>query len=166
MKVEIVENIESVLPLFHLSPSGVLSIPNAQEVDTVFIEVPENSVFTDDVLEVKSFIEGGVQEIIVEMQKRDNKLRSQAIKRYGYNCYVCGLNFEEVYGELGVGYIEVHHLIPLSNTKEEHIATVEDVCAVCANCHRILHHNGKEPIPVDQLKKIVEERRSSKFKNT
>jgi 5-methylcytosine-specific restriction protein A len=166
MNIEIVENIDSVLPLFHLSRSGVTSIPNEQKAQVVFVQIPDKSIVIDSALEPKGFREGGVQEIIVEMQKRDSRLRAQAIELYGYNCYVCGLNFEKVYGELGAGYIEVHHLIPLSNAKEERVTTIEDVCIVCANCHRVLHHNGKEPIPVDELRKIVAERRSlEKVKN-
>lgn len=160
MNIEVIENIESVLPLFHLLRSGAISIPNVQKAKVVNVQIPDKNILTDFASEPKGFIEGGVQEIIVEMQKRDNRLRAQAIERYGYNCYICGFNFEKVYGELGIGYIEVHHLIPLSDIKDERVNTIEDVCVVCANCHRVLHHNGKEPIPVDELRKNVEERRS------
>lgn len=157
MSVKIIENIESVLPLFHMSYSGIISIPN--EYTPKNVDVP--TLDKNFPAEPKGFREGGIQEIILEIQKRDSRLRAQAIEHYGYDCYVCGQNFEKIYGELGAGYIEVHHLPPLSSAKEERVITVEDVRVVCANCHRVLHHNGKDAIPVDELRKIVRERRSS-----
>jgi 5-methylcytosine-specific restriction protein A len=72
---------------------------------------------------------------------------------------VCGFSFEESYGELGKGYIEVHHLNPLSDRDTERTTTVEEVAVVCANCHRVLHRNGKAPIPLEEIRKIVEQRR-------
>ena len=33
----------------------------------------------------------------------------KAIELYSCICEICGLNFEEEYGEMGGGFIEVHH---------------------------------------------------------
>ncbi len=104
------------------------------------------------------FQEGGIQEVTIELQRRNPQLRAQAIAKYGYHCQVCGFDFEEFYGDIGAGYIEVHHLCPLSEQKTEHIATIEDVAVVCANCHRVLHRNGREPISLDELRKAIKQR--------
>jgi hypothetical protein len=53
-------------------------------------------------------------------------------------------NFEKRYGEVGKGYIEIHHLNPLAERFDavsgEPIRTkAEDVVPLCANCHRVVH---------------------------
>ncbi len=75
---------------------------------------------------------------------RNKKLVEDAKKYYGYTCCICKFNFEERYGDIGKGYIECHHINPLSERPEsewttEIITTIEDVRVVCANCHRIIH---------------------------
>ena len=55
---------------------------------------------------------------------------------------ICGFDFEEKYGELGKGYIEVHHIKPLSEIDEEVVVNPEtDLICVCSNCHRKIHNN-------------------------
>ncbi|MFV0516960.1 MAG: HNH endonuclease [Aminipila sp.] len=70
---------------------------------------------------------------------------------------VCGFNFEEYYGELGKGYIEVHHIKPLSknNGKEVEIDPLNDLICVCPNCHRMLHRLNVEPIAKNLQKHII-----------
>lgn len=60
----------------------------------------------------------------------------------GYRCSVCDLKFDEMYGEIGLGYIEAHHLTPyadLSLDDPPPTNTVEDFAVLCANCHRMVH---------------------------
>lgn len=101
------------------------------------------------------FPEGAVKEMTRELQQRNPKLRAEAIAEYGDSCQVCGFNFGKFYGSLAKGYIEVHHLYPLSAYKAERVTTIKDVAVVCANCHRALHRNGRIPIPIEELKKII-----------
>jgi hypothetical protein len=55
-------------------------------------------------------------------------------------CEVCRFDFAERYPEpLGRGFIEVHHLSPLSTRDEPRRTGLEDLLLVCANCHRIIH---------------------------
>lgn len=54
-------------------------------------------------------------------------------------CQVCGFSFGNVYGEVGLGFIEAHHLIPISELKIETPTRIEDIAFVCSNCHRMLH---------------------------
>ena len=62
--------------------------------------------------------EGGLEERIQELAHRDSKLRNDALKSQGLNCRICGFNFEDFYGALGKGFLEVHHLIPVSAHKK------------------------------------------------
>jgi 5-methylcytosine-specific restriction enzyme A len=108
-----------------------------------------------------SFLEGGIRQITIELRFRSKDLRIEAIKaNNGYKCCICDFDFEETYGDLGAGYIEIHHLIPIGDSDKERLTTVDQVAVVCANCHSVLHHHGKIPIKVDVIKEVVERRRS------
>lgn len=69
-------------------------------------------------------------------------------------CEVCDFNFKLVYPEVGIGFIECHHRIPIANGVERK-TKIEDLALVCSNCHRMLHrlHNGKF-LSIDDLKLI------------
>ncbi len=54
-------------------------------------------------------------------------------------CEACGFDFEKAYGSLGKGYIECHHLIPLSNFDSKKETKMEDLALLCSNCHRMIH---------------------------
>jgi 5-methylcytosine-specific restriction protein A len=49
--------------------------------------------------------------------ERKAKLRFAAVRHHGTRCKICGFSFEETYGERGAGFIEVHHLTPVSQLK-------------------------------------------------
>lgn len=69
-------------------------------------------------------------------------------------CEVCGFEFEKVYGELGRGFIEAHHTIPVSALSEGSETKARDIAMVCPNCHRMLHR--KRPwLAIDELKSIL-----------
>lgn len=104
-------------------------------------------------------VEGGIREVTTELLKRNPVLRAKAIAEYGNTCQVCGFNFRDFYGSLGAGYIEVHHLRPLSRRRTEQVTNIKDLAVVCANCHRVLHRNGKEPITLDELRKATRGRK-------
>ncbi len=53
------------------------------------------------------------------------------------------MNFLARYGEIGKGFIQVHHLRPAASldTDGEIIVPAKDLAAVCPNCHAMLHYN-------------------------
>lgn len=71
-------------------------------------------------------------------------------------CEVCEFDFENTYGELGVGYIEAHHLVPLSAIPVGQAMkyTADDFALLCANCHRMAHRLD-DPGDLDKLKRLV-----------
>jgi 5-methylcytosine-specific restriction protein A len=103
-----------------------------------------------------SYFEGASKTISVNAYERNRKARRACIKHYGAVCIVCRFNFYEKYGDIGVGYIQVHHLVPLSEVKERYrLNPVRDLRPVCPNCHAMIH--SKQPaLEIDQLKRRME----------
>ncbi|MEQ8209818.1 MAG: HNH endonuclease [Lacipirellulaceae bacterium] len=55
-------------------------------------------------------------------------------------CEVCGFRYDQSYPkELAYGFIEAHHIKPLSELRNPTITTMDDLILVCANCHRMIH---------------------------
>ena len=91
-----------------------------------------------------SSAEGKVKFRIHKVRERDPRLRKIAIENFLLThdrlvCEVCGFSFENVYGDLGNGFIEVHHLKPISHYSDDEYTTVENLKLVCSNCHRMIH---------------------------
>jgi 5-methylcytosine-specific restriction enzyme A len=53
-------------------------------------------------------------------------------------CEVCGFDFATRYGDLGSGFIEAHHILPLAAAGPA-TTRLADLALVCSNCHRMLH---------------------------
>lgn len=70
-------------------------------------------------------------------------------------CETCSINFTEVYGKLGADYIEAHHKTPVALMTDGATTTLDDLAALCPNCHRIIHKNY--PMSVEQLATILAE---------
>lgn len=88
--------------------------------------------------------------------ERNPKNRKKAIQIHGCICSVCQMDFNVKYGkELAQDYIEVHHILPLSKTKQKEIDPSRDLVPVCSNCHRMLHRRKNSSLTIDGLKKIV-----------
>ena len=72
-------------------------------------------------------------------RERSRLLATECKIRDNYECQVCGMRFEELYGSLGKAYAEAHHAVPLSQLRSGVRTRLEDLRTVCANCHRMLH---------------------------
>ena len=108
---------------------------------------------------LEALTEGNVVELTLSVFERDPVARKRCLEHYGYSCQVCSFNFGSVYGELGQGFIHVHHIVPLSQIREIHrVDPVKDLVPVCPNCHAMLHI-GKGSTTVDQLKAIIKARK-------
>lgn len=79
----------------------------------------------------------------------------QVLRRDGrVSCEVCNFEFFEFYGELGRGFAECHHIVPLSEAAFSRTTRLSDLAVVCANCHRMLHR-GRPVLTVDGLKSLI-----------
>ena len=89
-----------------------------------------------------------------KQRERNQRLAKDAKKYHGHICQVCGFDFGEFYGELGRGYIEAHHLVPISELKRaQEINPKKDMTVICANCHRMIHRERNMSLKVP--KRIV-----------
>lgn len=76
--------------------------------------------------------------------ERNPKLRSEAIKIHGTKCLACSFDFSKKYGVHGEGFIEIHHLKPLSEYDGERVINPKtDLIPLCSNCHRMIHRKNK-----------------------
>ena len=106
-----------------------------------------------------SALEGEVRYRIVKHRRRERSLRQAKLEQFlkdapdgVLRCEVpgCGFDFENVYGEAGAGYAQVHHRLPLSESDVIVETRLEDLAVVCANCHAIIHR-GNACRPLDGL---------------
>lgn len=117
-----------------------------------------DKVFPDEIHDDVSrlYPEGMIKRIAVNAYERSNRARTECIKRYGVKCMVCEMNFKDRYGDLGEGFIHVHHLTPLSDIGVEYEVDVQnDLVPVCPNCHAMLHRRSP-PYTVESLRRIME----------
>lgn len=84
-----------------------------------------------------------------------NAKKKQFIKRHGrLYCEACRFDFVETYGERGSGFIECHHIVPVSTMEPDRKTKLSELVLVCANCHRMIH--SKRPwLEVEQLKALL-----------
>lgn len=86
------------------------------------------------------------------------KVKKQALEKDGkLICTVCGFDFFAVYGKIGEGYIECHHIVPVSDyvTLKRTVTKANDLTLVCANCHRMLHRR-RPWLSIESLKELLE----------
>jgi len=96
--------------------------------------------------------EGFRQTITVNAYERNAAARDKCIEAYGSICCICSIDFSKTYGDIGTGYIHVHHLVPLSKIRKEYeVDPINDLIPVCPNCHSMLHTQNP-PFTIDELK--------------
>jgi predicted HNH restriction endonuclease len=105
------------------------------------------------------FEEGGKKKKYTSYYERNPALRSATVRCRGTKCEVCEFDFVKVYGERGSGYIEIHHLVPISRRLEPSIINPEkDMAVVCANCHRMIHREKDNVLTIEELREIINRR--------
>lgn len=148
--------------------NGISSIPgyilynDNKEIEPTIKETEAKYGITPSETFPQEFTEGAIEEMVIELRKRNPQLKKSAVEALGVTCQVCGFNFAEFYGEIGKGYIEIHHIHPLSENDESRQTTLDDVAMVCSNCHRMLHRNGKNALPVEDLIKFIEAKKAAR----
>lgn len=109
--------------------------------------------------------EGKVSTKTAIVKERSQKLRRAAIEHYTVDgkivCSVCGFDFKKIYGELGDGYIQMHHENPVYQYSDDGFETyiseaVKNMKPLCANCHCMVHRNKGRLVSITELKAIVD----------
>jgi 5-methylcytosine-specific restriction protein A len=125
-------------------------------IKSTIAKLPSDSDF-EELSDTDTLFEGAKKTVVVNQYERNQEARKMCIAANGYKCKVCGMDFEKTYGEIGRGFIHVHHIVPISTIGEEYqLDPVKDLVPVCPNCHAMLHRgiDGKV-LTVDELKKLI-----------
>lgn len=110
---------------------------------------------------VSGLPEGAKLRVEVNRYERSPVNRAACIDHYGLRCQCCKFDFLEFYGELGEGYVEVHHRTPVSQIGAGYLVDpVRDLVPLCGNCHSMVHRTDP-PFPVEKLRVLIETRRSA-----
>lgn len=123
---------------------------NAEDLAMQILEADE---------EEQEYPEGKVLYRIHKSRERSSKAvgaaKQAAAARGDLRCSVCGFDFEKTYGKLGKGFIECHHVKPISEYRKGEATRIEDLALVCPNCHRMLHRH-KPLLNPAELRELME----------
>ena len=137
----------------------VLDAPRAAQFIRLLAEALEPETLNDDFPPFTG-TEGRRKVALHVTIERSSQAAALRKRMDGYRCQVCGLKFDEMYGVLGTGVAEAHHVVPLAKLKRAQKPNVADLCTVCANCHRMLHRMRGEGGDLDSLRQIILENRN------
>ena len=99
--------------------------------------------------------EGSLTRVETNRYERSRINRAICLDYYGFTCRGCGLLMNNMYGPLGDGVINVHHLVPISEMgSSKVIDPINDLIPLCPNCHTIVHKESP-PITPEGLRKIT-----------
>ena len=159
------EYTDDILSLHHLHEHGYQGIPRSvreckEEGLLEFLLHPHQMV-NEDVYDVdypeddEKLYEGALVTVKANKYERNQKARRECVAKKGYQCLVCGRDFEATYGEIGKNFIHVHHLTPISSIGKEYELNVDkDLVPVCPNCHYMLHRKDP-PYTIEELKSML-----------
>ena len=104
--------------------------------------------------------EGAVLTRVHKVRERSRAIvdrkKKQVLRLTGrLSCEVCEFDFARVYGELGVGFAECHHTLPLSDLRPRQRTSLADLAVVCSNCHRMIHRRRPWP-SVRELREVTQ----------
>jgi len=96
----------------------------------------------------EDFVEGHVLTYVHRKLESDpiaKEAKRQSLSDLSDNlcCEICGFDFSEVYGNVGLRFSEFHHTLPLEELNCTEVAKPENLLSVCSNCHRMLHRKDR-----------------------
>ena len=126
-------------------------------INKYFTDNNQNEIYPEMLNESEPVYEGLKKEIMVNKYERSSIARAKCIEYNGTRCLICNISFSEAYGEIGNGFIHIHHITPVSQIGENYkVDYKNDLIPVCPNCHAMLHRkdkNGKE-VTIRDLKEL------------
>ena len=121
----------------YLVPGEENSFPS-NAADTPFVSHNDDDYAPDS--------EGLEHQYNLTKKERNPELRRKCIEYYKQlwggriHCICCGFDFGKAYGDLGEGYIEIHHVTPHHTFEGEHeVNPIRDLIPLCSNCHSMIH---------------------------
>lgn len=127
-----------------------------EERSLFFKNIVDNDIDSERAQEESYYKDGKTIEYFGTRYERNPVNRAKAIEIHGVTCKACGFNFENVYGERGKDFIEVHHVKPLHTIgAETEINPETDLVPVCSNCHRMIHRKKNDVLTIQELKGLL-----------
>ncbi|WP_155846122.1 HNH endonuclease [Celeribacter ethanolicus] len=120
------------------------------------------SSFSPEELAKNAGADGAVSQITTNRYERKPANRRACIAHHLTDdnrilCEVCKIDFQERYGEIGRGYIHIHHVHPLGNKQspKDFDPTVH-LKPLCPNCHAMIHRLTDVENGIETLRSIIE----------
>ena len=89
---------------------------------------------------------------LVKQYERSRINRAACIEIHGTVCRICGFDFGYRFGDLGEGFIHIHHIVPLSEMGGSYtLDPRKDLIPICPNCHAMLHRRRPALKPEELL---------------
>lgn len=136
----------------------------AQENIFYLLGRAEPDALGKEVFDPKSRLEGAAYQITTNRYERCARLRKECIDYYrsindlALVCLSCSFDFEDVYGELGAGFMHIHHIDPLGDLQEERLVDPKkDLVPLCPNCHTMVHRklsSDQKPRSAEELAEL------------
>ena len=112
-----------------------------------------------------TIVEGVPLTAPTQVYQRSRLLRDYAIEQFTADgriaCRTCSFDFLDFYGEVGRGFIEIHHIRPVfqyeGDDMERTLAqALANVAPVCANCHRMIHRRRATTLSIAGLMAAID----------
>lgn len=148
---------EEVWRDFAERPTTLRQVAEAIERASHFIEdVP---LFVNEPSEDEEFQEGQLLTRLHIARERSRALVQRKCEQVfaatgRLACEACDFDFARIYGVLGEGFAECHHLVPLSELPGVRTTRLSDLAIVCSNCHRMLHR-ARPVMTILELRTVV-----------
>jgi 5-methylcytosine-specific restriction protein A len=105
--------------------------------------------------------EGMKYTITINLYERNPQTRAKCIEYCGTRCSVCNFDFRQIYGDLGKGFIHIHHLKPISEIgKKYEVDPKNDLRPICPNCHAMIHRETPA-LTIEQLWRVIKQIKKS-----
>jgi 5-methylcytosine-specific restriction enzyme A len=154
------DNIQSLESLLSNNLGYTETIDGITKINEAHSTGKKVTIYDENIL----ISEGRKRNISTQVYERSKLLRDRAIESHSLNgeivCEACGFNFHKTYGEIGKGYIEIHHQKPICQYDDADFSkfisdAIKDLIPLCSNCHRIIHRKKDKPLTIQELKTIV-----------
>ncbi|NOJ14014.1 HNH endonuclease [Vibrio splendidus] len=102
--------------------------------------------------------EGRYRYVLHKKRERSSALRKIKVAHFLANhefihCELCKTKLSELYPtSLSEGYIEVHHIKPISTLADHTPTHIDDLILLCPNCHRMVHRTRDAESNLEKLK--------------
>jgi 5-methylcytosine-specific restriction protein A len=120
------------------------------------IQIDDEDIDDGEEYEVE---EGRLLTRVHRTRERDRKIiskkKSAVLKSTGkLQCECCAFDFRAFYGDIGEGFVECHHKVPISTLSPGNLTSLNDLALVCSNCHRMIHRQ-RPWLSIEQMKLLV-----------